>query len=196
MVEAGPSGRTGTSRCRRRSRDARDGRVRRVPAGDQPRGAGPDPRRRRRDDLLAPHHPPLRAGAGPDRGRARARGPAGALEREDEGVPRRRRAGRRTRRPPGRALVGRRDRLLPDVRARQRDLAADLAARARPSPTSTSSIAAGDLQTLAAWLRDNLYSLGRKLTPKETLERVTGDGRIDPEPYLAYLRDKQAMLVP
>ena len=56
-------------------------------------------------------------------------------------------------------------------------------------------IEGGDLQTLAAWLRDNLYSLGRKLTPKETLERVTGEGRIDPEPYLAYLRDKQATLV-
>jgi carboxypeptidase Taq len=62
-------------------------------------------------------------------------------------------------------------------------------------PDLDERIAGGDLQTLAAWLRDNLYSLGRKLTPKETLERVTGEGRIDPEPYLAYLRDKQAMLV-
>ena len=63
-----------------------------VRARDQPRRARADPRRRRRDDLLAPHHPPLRARAGADRGHGRARGPAGDLERADEGVPRRRRA--------------------------------------------------------------------------------------------------------
>jgi carboxypeptidase Taq len=53
---------------------------------------------------------------------------------------------------------------------------------------------AGELTTLSAWLRDNLYSLGRKLTPKETLERITGAAAIDPQPYLAYLRDKVAAL--
>ena len=37
------------------------------------------------------------------------------------------------------------------------------------------------------WLRDHLYALGRKFTPKETLERVAG-GPLDPEPYLRYLR--------
>ena len=62
------------------------------------------------------------------------------VERPDEGVPRHRRPGRRARRAPGRALVGRRDRLLPDLRARQRDLAADLGEGASTrSPTSTSS---------------------------------------------------------
>ena len=73
-------------------RAARRRRPRRVRARDQPRRARADPRRRRRDDLLAPHHPPLRARAGADRGHGRARGPAGDLERADEGVPRRRRA--------------------------------------------------------------------------------------------------------
>jgi len=52
----------------------------------------------------------------------------------------------------------------------------------------------GELHELSAWLRDNLYSLGRKLTPKETIERITGSPTIDPEPYLAYLRDKLAAL--
>jgi len=52
-------------------------------------------------------------------------------------------------------------------------------------------LAAGELRELSDWLRDNLYSLGRKLTPKETLERLTGSGTIDPQPYLAYLRWKQ-----
>ena len=45
--------------------------------------------------------------------------------------------------------------------------------------------------TLGDWLRENLYALGRKLTPKETLERVAG-GPLDPEPYLRYLREKYA----
>jgi carboxypeptidase Taq len=50
----------------------------------------------------------------------------------------------------------------------------------------------GELGELAAWLRDNLYSLGRKFAPKETIERLTGSPTIDPQPYLAYLRDKLA----
>ena len=53
----------------------------------------------------------------------------------------------------------------------------------------------GDPIPLSNWLRDNLYSLGRKLTPKETIERLTGSPEIDPGPYLDYLRDKQAALV-
>ena len=47
----------------------------------------------------------------------------------------------------------------------------------------------GDFSELGTWLREHLYSLGRKLTPKETLERVVG-GPLDPEPYLRYLRSK------
>jgi carboxypeptidase Taq len=47
----------------------------------------------------------------------------------------------------------------------------------------------GEFGRLGEWLRTNLYALGRKYTPRETLERVTG-GPIDPEPYLAYLSAK------
>ena len=47
----------------------------------------------------------------------------------------------------------------------------------------------GDFSELAEWLRTNVYAFGRKLTPKEMLERVTG-GRLDPEPYLRYLQSK------
>ena len=50
----------------------------------------------------------------------------------------------------------------------------------------------GDFSALGTWLRENLYSLGRKLTPKETLERVAG-GPIDPEPYLRYLQGKHGV---
>ena len=64
----------------------------------------------------------------------------------------------------------------------------------RALPALDDQLAAGDARPLSDWLRDNLYSLGRKLTPKETIERLTGSPEIDPEPYLAYLRDKQAAL--
>jgi carboxypeptidase Taq len=58
-------------------------------------------------------------------------------------------------------------------------------------PDLDAQMAAGELGPLSEWLRDNLYALGRKLTPKETLERLTGSDVIDPQPYLAYLREKQ-----
>jgi carboxypeptidase Taq len=61
-------------------------------------------------------------------------------------------------------------------------------------PDVDAQMEAGELRELAAWLRDNLYSLGRKFTPKETIERITGTPTIDPQPYLAYLRDKLATL--
>jgi carboxypeptidase Taq len=56
-------------------------------------------------------------------------------------------------------------------------------------PDVDEQIARGEFGELHEWLRENLYSLGRKLMPAETVERVVG-GPIDPEPYLSYLRDK------
>jgi carboxypeptidase Taq len=61
-------------------------------------------------------------------------------------------------------------------------------------PDLDSQMEVGELGELAAWLRDNLYALGRKFTPKETIERLTGSPTIDPQPYLAYLREKLAAL--
>jgi carboxypeptidase Taq len=55
-------------------------------------------------------------------------------------------------------------------------------------------IGRGEFGAIGEWLRDRLYALGRKLTPAETIEHVCG-GPIDPEPYLRYLRDKNASLV-
>ncbi|HLG09887.1 MAG TPA: carboxypeptidase M32 [Gaiellaceae bacterium] len=56
-------------------------------------------------------------------------------------------------------------------------------------PDVDEQIERGDFHELHMWLRENIYALGRKLTPAETVERVVG-GPIDPEPYLRYLRDK------
>ena len=56
-------------------------------------------------------------------------------------------------------------------------------------PDLEERIERGEFSELHEWLRENLYSLGRKFTPAETIERVVG-GPIDPAPYLGYLRDK------
>jgi carboxypeptidase Taq len=49
----------------------------------------------------------------------------------------------------------------------------------------------GDFAPILGWLTENLYALGRRFPPAETIERVTG-GAIDAEPYLAYLQAKFA----
>ena len=61
-------------------------------------------------------------------------------------------------------------------------------------PGLDAQLASGEVRPLSDWLRDNLYSLGRKLTPKETIERLTGSPEIDPAPYLDYLRAKVGAL--
>jgi carboxypeptidase Taq len=52
----------------------------------------------------------------------------------------------------------------------------------------------GEFGPLHEWLQTNLYSLGRKFTPQETLERVVGTPRIDAQPYIRYLKDKLGAL--
>lgn len=49
----------------------------------------------------------------------------------------------------------------------------------------------GEFGDLRNWLHEHLYKLGRKFTPQETIERVTGSP-IDAEPYIRYLREKLA----
>ncbi|MDQ3066973.1 MAG: carboxypeptidase M32 [Actinomycetota bacterium] len=47
----------------------------------------------------------------------------------------------------------------------------------------------GEFGALAGWLRQNLWRHGRKYTPRELIEKITGGG-LDSEPYLRYLRGK------
>ena len=49
----------------------------------------------------------------------------------------------------------------------------------------------GEFDPVREWLQKHLYRLGRKFTPQETIERVTGS-RIDAKPYVRYLREKLA----
>jgi carboxypeptidase Taq len=75
-------------------------------------------------------------------------------------------------------------------------LAVQIWERAREAlPDVEDQIGRGEFGDLHAWLRGNLYVLGRKLTPAETIERVAG-GPIEPEPFLRYLRDKLTTLSP
>jgi carboxypeptidase Taq len=53
----------------------------------------------------------------------------------------------------------------------------------------------GEFGELRDWLGENIYRHGRKFTTTELLERIVGGG-IDPEPYLAYLREKLSTLAP
>ncbi|HEY5478936.1 MAG TPA: carboxypeptidase M32 [Gaiellaceae bacterium] len=50
-------------------------------------------------------------------------------------------------------------------------------------------IGRGEFATLREWLRENVHRHGMKFMPKELQERVLG-GPIDPEPFLARLREK------
>jgi carboxypeptidase Taq len=56
-------------------------------------------------------------------------------------------------------------------------------------PSIDEQIERGDFAELHGWLRETIYSLGRKLTPAETVRRAVG-GPLSPEPYLEYLRAK------
>jgi carboxypeptidase Taq len=49
----------------------------------------------------------------------------------------------------------------------------------------------GEFGELREWLTEHVYRMGRKFTPQETIERVTGS-RIDSKPYVRYLRQKLA----
>jgi carboxypeptidase Taq len=56
-------------------------------------------------------------------------------------------------------------------------------------PDVYDQIERGEFGQLREWLRDQLYRHGRKLKPKELIERITGGG-LDPWPYLRYLSEK------
>ena len=60
-------------------------------------------------------------------------------------------------------------------------------------PEITAEIETGEFGTLHGWLKENIYRHGRKYTPSELIERVTG-GPLDVGPYIRYLREKYGEL--
>jgi len=69
-------------------------------------------------------------------------------------------------------------------------IGAQLFAKAREAlPALDDQIAASEFAPLHEWLRVNLYQHGRKFTPNELLERITG-GPLSTAPWIAYVRRK------
>jgi carboxypeptidase Taq len=67
------------------------------------------------------------------------------------------------------------------------------AAALEAHPEIPTEIGQGEFGTLHRWLRENIYQHGRKYTPMELVERVTG-GPMSIEPYIRYLRTKYGEL--
>lgn len=56
-------------------------------------------------------------------------------------------------------------------------------------PDLEAQIEQGEFSHLLAWLREKIHRHGAKFTPQELVKRVTGS-RIDPQPYIRYLKSK------
>lgn len=56
-------------------------------------------------------------------------------------------------------------------------------------PNLEGNIEKGEFGALLGWLQTNVYRHGRKFTPSELMERVTGKP-LTPEPWIAYMRQK------
>jgi carboxypeptidase Taq len=56
-------------------------------------------------------------------------------------------------------------------------------------PDLRDQIRRGEFSTLLGWLREKIHRHGAKFEPQELVQRVTGS-KIDPAPYLRYLRSK------
>ena len=66
-------------------------------------------------------------------------------------------------------------------------------AATRAHPSIPDEIARGEFGTLHDWLRQNIYQHGRKFTPDELVQRVTGNP-LNIQPYVRYLRQKYGEL--
>jgi carboxypeptidase Taq len=58
-------------------------------------------------------------------------------------------------------------------------------------PDIRDQIRQGEFAALLAWMREKIHIHGKKFSPQELVERVTGS-KIDPAPYIQYLKTKYA----
>jgi carboxypeptidase Taq len=56
-------------------------------------------------------------------------------------------------------------------------------------PDLYDQIRAGKFDALLDWLGRNVHAHGKKFEPQELIQRITGS-KIDPAPYMQYLKDK------
>jgi len=60
-------------------------------------------------------------------------------------------------------------------------------------PEWENAVAQGKFAPILHWLREHIHVHGRKFAPQDVMQRVTGE-RIDPQPYIAYLKAKYGEL--
>ena len=60
-------------------------------------------------------------------------------------------------------------------------------------PDLTEQIEQGKFDALLAWLRQNIHRVGAKYEPQVLIQKVTGS-KIDPKPYLRYLKTKYSQI--
>ncbi len=60
-------------------------------------------------------------------------------------------------------------------------------------PDLTEQIRSGKFENLLGWLRTHIHAHGRKFEPQELVQKVTGS-KIDPAPYMRYLRQKYGQI--
>ena len=60
-------------------------------------------------------------------------------------------------------------------------------------PDLPDQIRKGEFSALLTWLRQNIHRYGAKYEPQELVQRATGS-KIDPQPYLRYLRTKYSAI--
>ena len=149
-----------------------------------------DPRRGRRGDLQPAHHPALRARAGADRRHDRPRGPAAR-----SGTSACASTSASSRRTTGwaccRTCTGRSARSATSRRTRSATSSPG-SSGSRSRPCTRTCTRASRPASSAIWptgCASALWRHGRKFTPRELVERITGGG-LDPEPYLRYLSGK------
>jgi carboxypeptidase Taq len=63
----------------------------------------------------------------------------------------------------------------------------------RAHPTIPTEIKSGQFDTLHSWLKDNIYTHGRKFGVDELVQRATGQP-MQIEPYVSYLKTKYGAL--
>jgi carboxypeptidase Taq len=60
-------------------------------------------------------------------------------------------------------------------------------------PDLSEQVSRGEFKHLLGWLREKVHAHGRKFEPQDLIQKVTGS-KINPEPYLRYLRQKYSQI--
>jgi carboxypeptidase Taq len=68
-----------------------------------------------------------------------------------------------------------------------------MGAMAKENPNWLTQLCEGNLQSIKAWLKENIYGKGDLYDPQELILKVTGS-RLDSAPFMGYLKEKYGLL--